>query len=449
MKKSVFIAVTEKSLVVQHNKIIEARYKLSVGEQRLVKLLVSMIEPDDEDFKKYRIHVADLAALLDIKRKDFYSAVMASTKKLIGNVLTFEMDGEVFQAAWLASAHYHKGSGSVDLQFAPLLKPFLLQLKKHFTSYELGNVIHLKHIYSIRIYELLKQYEKIGRRKFYIDNLRGILMLDDGQYKLYKDFKKYVLMTAKEELDEKTDISFEMIEERKWKTCVAIEFIINSKKRKETATKLEKPEIIKVENLEQAQDKQPDNPIISQLLTLGVTRKVAEELASEYGEEKIKAAIEYTQNQQKEGKVKNPGGFLVEAIKNEYRDSKAEERKRQEVALQEAKNKDAKARWWKAYKESYQKAKDAAFDNWFPKLDQKEVADYREKYMASLKGIVKERETIANIMFMNQMKSFMKFPSLREYGKMNNIDLTACEEELRQEELEQQRKAAEKTANGV
>jgi hypothetical protein len=66
-----------------------------------------MIEYDDEDFKKYRIHVADLATLLDIKRKDFYAAVKLATKKLIGNVLSFEFEKRTIQAAWLASADYY------------------------------------------------------------------------------------------------------------------------------------------------------------------------------------------------------------------------------------------------------------------------------------------------------------------------------------------------------
>ena len=231
------IAMSDKKLVVQHNKIIEARYRLSIGEQRLIKWLVSTIEADDEDFKKYRIHVIELADLLDIKRKDFYDAVKLATKKLIGNVLTFEMNSDTIQTSWLATAQYHKGNGVVDLQFSPVLKPFLLQLKRNFTSYELGNVIHLKRIYSIRLYELLKQYERIGRRRFLIEDLRNIFMVDESQYKLYQDFKKYILLAAQEELREKTDIDFDMIEERKWKTCVAIEFIIKPQVRPQKAIK--------------------------------------------------------------------------------------------------------------------------------------------------------------------------------------------------------------------
>lgn len=430
--------MTDKNLVVQHNKIIEARYRLSIGEQRLIKLLVSMIERDDEDFKKYQIRVVDLASLLDIKRKDFYAAVKLATKKLIGNVLTFDIDGETFQASWLASAHYHKGNGVVDLQFAPLLKPFLLQLKQHFTSYELGNVIHLSHTHSIRVYELLKQYEKIGKRRFTIEQLKEVLMLDDGQYKLYKDFKKYVLITAQEELEEKTDIAFEMIEERKWKTCVAIEFIIKSKERKQNLLQSDYPPILKTE--ENSKGRQ-SNPTVEQLMKLGVTLKIAEEIVKEYKEDKILAAISYTQNQEKEGKVKNLAGFVVEAIKNEYRDNYAEERKKQEVTLQEAKDREENSKRWEAVKEAYKKSKDATFEKWYPTLNPDDVAGYRETYVAALSPYISKNETVTERIFLSHFKNdVMKFPSLREWmGKQKNITMAEFEEELARYEFEKQK----------
>jgi len=46
-RKNECVIVSNTSLVVQHNKIVEAKYKLSIGEQRLVKLLISMIEKND------------------------------------------------------------------------------------------------------------------------------------------------------------------------------------------------------------------------------------------------------------------------------------------------------------------------------------------------------------------------------------------------------------------
>ena len=440
------ITVSDKSLVVQHNKIIEARYKLSIGEQRLVKLLVSMIEADDEDFKKYRIHVTELANLLDIKRKDFYAAVKLATKKLIGNVLTFEMNDETIQTSWLASAHYYKGNGVVDLQFSPVLKPFLLQLKSHFTSYELGNVIHLKRTYSIRLYELLKQYEKIGRRRFTVENLRNVLMVDSSQYKLFQDFKRYILIAAQEELREKTDIDFDIIEERKWKTCVAIEFIIKPKTRshnvssndeptKNTDTQKENPKntlvVIPVTN-------KPSAALVDLLVQVGVSQKTAETLVKEHQEEQIQAAIAYTQAQQKEGKVKNPGGFVIEAIRNGYRDSHAEERKRKEESARAEANKESRRKEWERIKTNWNAWKAEKVQAYIAAMDTETREREKAMFRESLKGSLMARTVYASQE--SEARHFRihmtgKVPGLKllEWAQIVGVDMSPFEEFARLE----------------
>jgi plasmid replication initiation protein len=55
----------KKLSVVQSNKLVEARYSLTVGEQRLIFAMASMIHPDDVDFFVYEMRVKDLAELLN------------------------------------------------------------------------------------------------------------------------------------------------------------------------------------------------------------------------------------------------------------------------------------------------------------------------------------------------------------------------------------------------
>lgn len=68
-------------------------------------------------------------------------------------------------------------------------------IKKEFTSYKLENVVKLKSSYAIRIYELLKQYEKLQERTFLLDDLRKMLGAEDI-YPAYGNFKQRVLMPA-------------------------------------------------------------------------------------------------------------------------------------------------------------------------------------------------------------------------------------------------------------
>jgi len=63
--------------------------------------------------------------------------------------------------------------------------PYLTQLTQQFTAIVVKNVSALKRTYSIRIYELLMQFQKTGNRLIKIDDFRAMLGLDNK----YSDFK--------------------------------------------------------------------------------------------------------------------------------------------------------------------------------------------------------------------------------------------------------------------
>ena len=428
------LEMSEKTLVVQHNAVIEARYKLSVEEQRLIKTLVSQIQSGDEDFKIYEIKIADLAKLLDVSGSSYYDRVKKVTRKILGNVLSFtDENGNEIQTNWLSSAKYYKGKGMVALRFDPELKPYLLQLKKLFTSYELGNILHLKGMYSIRIYELLKQYERIGRREFTLEGLKHILKID-SEYPQYRDFKKFVLLPAEKEISEKTDIKYFTTETKKGRKVVGLTFTINSNSQKKVSAikgLADKPRNALVDI---PATNKPIPELVDQLVKLGVSQKTAETLVKEHQEERIKAAILYTQAQQKEGKVKNPGGFVVEAIKKEYRDNQAEERAKKEKVLQEAKALEKHKKKWEQLKASYVEVRKAQLEAWRSSLDENVLAGYREKFMETVPPIMKQHKNILEQMFLGYLQDLMPFPSLRELAKQNNLDISEFENEVAQEE---------------
>src|SRR5512144_1710219 len=147
------IAPHGQALVTKHNKLIQARYALSLQEKRLILWLVSAIRPGDTDFHSYRVSVRALAELLGVeKNKNIYAQVAAVTRRLMRRVIEIEtLDEQSYlQIHWLSSAEYHRGQGSVELCFDPKLKPYLLQLKDQFTSIALQYAIQLRSVYAIR-----------------------------------------------------------------------------------------------------------------------------------------------------------------------------------------------------------------------------------------------------------------------------------------------------------
>jgi len=231
----------EKALpVIQSNKLIEARYSLTVGEQRLILTMVSMIKQNDSDFTEYTIPLAELARLLDIDLSYTYEEIDKITDRLMSRVLHIRMqNGDLMKLQWVCTAIHQKNS--VILSFAPKLKPYLLRLQQEFTVTDLNIVKNFQSIYSIRIYNLLKQYISIGKREFVLDELKSILGLE-GQYNAFQDFKRRVISQAKKEFDDKeknSDITFILETIKEGRKITRLKFIIQQRKseRKKPETK--------------------------------------------------------------------------------------------------------------------------------------------------------------------------------------------------------------------
>ena len=242
----------EKNLVVKSNKLTQARYRLSLQEQKWVLLAISEIKPNDVDFKEYSFQVKDFMDLIGLKGGSAYGQIKELAMSLMGKTVEIkEPDGVLF-INWF---HYVKYTeGYISFGFSPKLKPYLLALSNEFTRYQLHNIVRLKSGYSVRIYELLKQYQSIGRRPFDLEELRSILCVPEGSLKLYGDFKRRVLEVARKELIN-SDIIFDYIPIKKVRKVIGIEFIIHRneaviKRSKKFKNNIETKKILHEEQLE-------------------------------------------------------------------------------------------------------------------------------------------------------------------------------------------------------
>lgn len=217
-------------IVTQANELVEARYSLPLGEQRLILTMLSRIQPSDDDFKEYRISINEFAEFMGIDKNHVYVECKKTTAKLTTRGLTIQEPGRLLQTNWVSSADYVDGEGCVKLCFDPKLKPYLLQLKSNFTSCKLEMLLEFRSQYTMRIYTLLKQYEKLKYREIDLEQLRMILAISKEQYKLYGDFKNRILLSTQKELTEKADLYFEFEEIKYGRRVGAIRFHIITKR---------------------------------------------------------------------------------------------------------------------------------------------------------------------------------------------------------------------------
>jgi plasmid replication initiation protein len=216
----------KKQVVVQHNNLIESKYKITTLEQRFILALVSKIERNDQKFITYEITLTELASLMGISITNMYIEIGRLADKLMSRVLTISTIHGWKKMQWLSYCEYNKKRTVVVCSFHPKLKPFLIQLKEKFTIYDLSIIARLQSVYSIRIYQLLKQYVSIGKRTFELDDLKEILGIEKTKYKVFKDFRKCVIDQAKKELDLKSDLSFDLEKIREGRKIKWLKFII-------------------------------------------------------------------------------------------------------------------------------------------------------------------------------------------------------------------------------
>lgn len=211
--------------------IMNSSYDLSLEEQKLILTLASMVQPEDEEFKPYIFRISDFMELLGVDTKTKYTEIPKITKELMKKVFEIEEGNKLIQIAWLSSATYEKGTGFVELEFSPKLKPYMLKLNSMFTQYKLANILSMKSKYSPRIYEFLKcnEFKKQGYIDIEIDDLRKLLKTENIYPRFY-DFKRFILEATQKELKKLTDIYFEFEEKRIGRKVTALRFYIYQNK---------------------------------------------------------------------------------------------------------------------------------------------------------------------------------------------------------------------------
>jgi len=301
-------------IVRKSNELIEARYRLSIWEQRLIFALLLNISHQDNDFKRYKIRATELAQMWNLASDNsLYQKVQEAADTLVGRTLQLSDDPNVSKTvSWLAYVEYVKGSGEIELEFHSELKSYLLQLKKYYTEYQFQYVVNFRNQYAIRIYELLKVQafkatEGGFSRQFDYNELRAILDISETEYKQFGHFKARILQPSVEEINAHTDLYIEeVVYGKTGRKITDITFHVKVRSLEEIQT-------LQLE-MEEPPKAKADHPVISRLVELGFSADIAKRYKNKYGIRKIERNIAYTLAKQQEGLVKDVPAYLNKAI---------------------------------------------------------------------------------------------------------------------------------------
>lgn len=196
--------------VVKSNHVIEASYRLSIAEQRIVLFCITQIRRDQPMMTgmMYRVHASQIAEMAGLEPTDAYRDLVEAADRLFKREITLykEPDGSdrpqtKRRTRWVQTVDYVQGSGYIELCFGEHILPYLSGISENFTRYALGDVMKMTSPYAIRLYELLIQRVSIGFREMSLEDMRTWLDTGDA-YPLSADFRRWVLDPSLKQINE-------------------------------------------------------------------------------------------------------------------------------------------------------------------------------------------------------------------------------------------------------
>ena len=193
----------KKLMVYKANEVVEAGYKLTLNEQRVVLACIAQVNSVEKLLvtDEFELSAKDFAQLFSISENRAYSELQSIAKTLYQRSVTIHNPDpkrpklKKIETRWISSIGYIPEEGKITLCFAQKMLPYLSELKGQFTRYNLDHIGNMTSIYAIRLYELLMQWKTTGVREVEIDWLKKQFEIED----LYPDMhnlKKRVIDPA-------------------------------------------------------------------------------------------------------------------------------------------------------------------------------------------------------------------------------------------------------------
>ncbi len=345
---------TDKFVVTQSNDLVEAGYPtaMTARAHKTARLLLALISPNDKDLRTYTVTISAVKQYLGMKPDVRWGAFYKELDEIAGRLRESPIrikkpNGDRLNAVFLSAFEISPKQGTVTFEISGLLKPYLLELKKNYTSYLLTHIPKLKSGYSIRLYELLHQYRKIGKRYFDLADLQE--KVGSNYHDKYNNFKRRVLLQSQKDLKKHTDLAFVFHEQKEGRKVVGIQFIIFGN----TPEKKNSRQLSFLEDAFEITDK-TEKPALSETIPqtlneLGISEQnVAKYLAKEFdiieNKEQREAAkercktleayyLEKLELVKNSASKDNTAGFLIRALQEDWTSSKSfQQLKAKEVA---------------------------------------------------------------------------------------------------------------------
>lgn len=252
-------------IVSEHNDLIRSTANMTSLSLKLFEIAVSAMDSrEKQPSHEVRINKEQIYNALGIKgtsKNQQLSKALNTLRKSSNFEITTEQNGEIHDIG-ITPVYYADNNYSSDyavIRFAPEILPFITDLKKNFTQYQLNDILHLKNKYAVSMYRWFtmnyRQYEyyansgkrredqieKYANPEITLEELRK-LTGTEKKYSAFYDVRRYIIDPICNEITKHTKYNITYDRIKSGRKVVAIKLHISKKGEK----KVEKDSVVSV-----------------------------------------------------------------------------------------------------------------------------------------------------------------------------------------------------------
>lgn len=215
--------------VVKANTLIEASYRLTLDEMRLLALTIGTMNPRSNQ-QIFEFSVSEfIKQFPDVNADRAYTQIKSAIERIAERWVKTEDEKHVTKFRWVSSQTYFKNEGRFKIALTNEIMPYLTQLKGQFTQYQLNHISGFSSVHTIRLYELFTQYKRLGERFITVEDLKKWLQLEE-KYDRYNNLNQRVLTPALAEINGKSDLFVVYEPIKRGRKIIGVEFSITHEK---------------------------------------------------------------------------------------------------------------------------------------------------------------------------------------------------------------------------
>lgn len=216
--------------VVKSNALIQASYRITLQEQRLLLCAISKIDSRANIEQEVTISAKEFSELMCIPLNEAYKQMSVALDNLFERSVFIQIsDDEVEEFRWIEMKRKKsKGDGKVSFSWTTPVMEYLSNLKGSYTDYRLKHIVPLTSSHAIRLYELLMQYRAKNERMISVKDFRFYM----GTGKMYPEFKtlnQKLIQPALNQINEKSNLNVALSLHKDGREISALQFDFNEK----------------------------------------------------------------------------------------------------------------------------------------------------------------------------------------------------------------------------